>query len=75
MIHINRFLDRIKAAEAKNQRNGANFPMTVGEAKDLHTDITRLLLGVQALQEQLADQQAMPNEPVFKVEVTGGDFS
>lgn len=73
MIHINRFIDKIKAAEAKGQV-GRQFPMTIAEAKDLHADITKLLLGVQALQEQLADQQAMPDEPVFKVEISGEKF-
>ena len=73
MIHINRFIDKIKAMEAKGMA-GRPFPMTIAEARDLHSDITKLLLGVQALQEQLADQQAMPNEPVFKVELTGGGF-
>jgi hypothetical protein len=70
MIHINKFIDKIKAVESKGQAN-RQFPMTIDEARNLHGDITKLLLGVQALQQQLSDQQAMPDEPAFTIEIEG----
>lgn len=65
-LHINRFIDNIKAHEARGQRD---FVMPMRDAKDLHGDITKLLLVVQSLQQQI--QQA--NE-VVKVEISGGSF-
>lgn len=65
-LHINRFIDNIKAHEARGQRD---FTMTMRDAKDLHGDITKLLLVVQTLQQQI--QQA--NE-VVEVEISGGSF-
>ena len=65
-LHINRFVDSIKAHEARGQRD---FTMSLRDAKDLHADITKLLLTLQALhtQQQSADQ-------VVQIELTGGDF-
>ena len=48
-LHINRFIDRIKAADARQQRD---FTMSMSDAKDLHADITKLLLALQTLHEQ-----------------------
>jgi len=45
-LHINRFVDSIKAHEARGQRD---FTMSLRDAKDLHADITKLLLTLQAL--------------------------
>jgi hypothetical protein len=65
-LHINRFVDSIKAHEARGQRD---FTMSLRDAKDLHADITKLLLTLQAMhtQQQTADQ-------VVQIELTGGDF-
>ena len=41
MIHINNFIDKIKFFESKNSKD---FIMPISEAKNLHTDITKLLL-------------------------------
>jgi len=49
MIHINRFIDRIKANEA---RSSTNFIMPMKDAKDLHADITKLLLLLQHNHEE-----------------------
>ena len=64
-LHINRFIDNIKAHEARGQRD---FTMTMRDAKDLHGDITKLLL---ALQNQ---PTAAPKDEVIEVVVTGGSF-
>lgn len=68
-LHINRFIDRIKAADARNQRD---FTMSMSDAKDLHADITKLLLAIQVLHEQAAadSKPAVENE----IQVDGGSF-
>lgn len=68
MLHINKFIDRIKAAESRSQRD---LIMTINEARDLHGDITKLLLSLQVLREQ---STATPVEPITSIEVAGGSF-
>ena len=68
-LHINRFIDRIKAADARQQRD---FTMSMSDAKDLHADITKLLLALQVLHEQ--GTLATTNNPTVELEVTGGSF-
>jgi len=64
-LHINRFLDRILAAESRQQRD---VTMTVQEARALHTELTRLLLIAEELRTH-----AVAGENV-KIEIKGGDF-
>jgi hypothetical protein len=45
--------------------------MTMADAKDLHADITRLLLQLQNLQEQTTKTN---NNEVIQVEIGGGKF-
>lgn len=65
-IHINRFIDSITAHEARGQRD---FSMSMRDAKNLHADITKLLLSLDALRAQ----QTASSQPV-EVRVTGGSF-
>jgi hypothetical protein len=67
-LHINRFVDSIKAHEARGQRD---FSMSLRDAKDLHADITKLLLVVHELQSQLLTKAA---DAPINVEVQGGTF-
>jgi hypothetical protein len=67
-LHINKFIDRIKANESRGQRD---FIMTMTEAKDLHADITKLLLSLQTLLER---EQQNQGEQVINVEIRGDDF-
>jgi hypothetical protein len=67
-IHINRFIDSVKAHEARGQRE---FMMPIRDAKDLHADITKLLLAITELQTQLLTAQ---KEQVITVELGGKDF-
>lgn len=67
MIHITKLIDRIKAAESRGSRD---FVLTIQEAKDLHTDLTKLLMRVTDLQQQLLEAQ----DPTITVEVGGGSF-
>ncbi len=67
-LHINRFLDRVKAAEGRGQRE---IVISLNEARDLHTDLTKLLLALQVLQEKATSTtQSKPTE----IEVSGGSF-
>ena len=65
-LHIHRFVDSIKAHESRGQRD---FTMPVRDAKDLHADITNLLVTL----EQMREQQARGAE-IVEVQVTGGSF-
>lgn len=67
MMHINRFIDLIKAQES---RGGRDLVISLRDAKDLHSDITKLLLTMEMLRTQSTDNK----EEVIKVEVTGGTF-
>ena len=68
-LHINRFIDRIKANESRGQRD---LIMTMAEAKDLHADITKLLLHIHTLVAQ--QQSSDDNKQVLEVQVQGGAF-
>ena len=67
-IHIQKFVDRVRGQEARGARD---LTMTLNEARDLHADITRLLLTLQTLQEQ---QVKVATTDVLKVEIQGGGF-
>lgn len=67
-IHLQKFVDRVRGQEARGARD---LVMTMNEARDLHADITRLLLVLQSLQEQ---QTKTANTDVVKVEMQGGSF-
>jgi hypothetical protein len=58
----------VRGHEARGARD---FVMTMNEARDLHADITRLLLSLQALQEQATKTN---NTEVVQVEIGGGQF-
>ncbi len=68
-LHINRFIDNIKAHEARGQRD---FAMSLRDAKDLHADITKLLLALQIMQQQL---DTLKNSSETRtIELSGGSF-
>ena len=64
--HIHRFVDLLKATEARGQRD---LHMSLRDAKDLHGDITKLLLTL----EHLRDQQQQQDQTI-EVQITGGSF-
>lgn len=65
-MHITKFIDRIKAFESRNQKE---FVMSMADARDLHADITKLLLQLQESHE------LSPQEPeVIEVQINGGNF-
>jgi hypothetical protein len=59
---INRFIDKVRAAESRQQKE---VSLSLQEARDLHNDITRLLLKLEAA--------ASEPQPVV-VEFKGQDF-
>jgi len=65
-LHINRFVDSIKAHETRGQRD---FTMSLRDAKDLHADITKLLLTLNTMREQHTQ-----DSQVIELQITGGDF-
>ena len=65
-LHINRFIDSIKAAESRGQKD---LIMSLRDAKDLHGDITKLLLAL----EQSRREQTSQHEPI-EVVLSGGSF-
>ena len=67
-IHLQKFVDRVRGQEARGARD---LIMTMNEARDLHADITRLLLTLQTLQES---QTKVATADVIRVEIKGGEF-
>jgi len=67
LLHINKFVDKVKAAEGRALRE---VTMSLAEARDLHADITRLLVIVQDLHEQ----RQQNTEAATDLEVDGGRF-
>lgn len=60
---IERFLDRVRAADSRQQRE---IVFSITEARDLHADITRLLLKLQDANDgSVAD---------IEIEMRGQDF-
>jgi hypothetical protein len=67
-LHLQKFVDRVRGHEARGSKD---FIMTLTEAKDMHADITRLLLELHDLREQVSKSAA---EEVITVQVGGGSF-
>ena len=68
-IHLQRFVDRVRGFEA---RGAKEFTMSLQDAKDLHADITRLLIDLQTFREEKAKNEQ--TQEVIRVEVDGGAF-
>jgi hypothetical protein len=67
-MHLQKFVDRVRGHEARGARD---FVMSMADAKDLHADITRLLLDLHDLREQATKST---EEQVITVQVGGGSF-
>jgi hypothetical protein len=67
-LHLNKFVDRVRGQDA---RGAKDFIMTMADAKDLHADITRLLLELHDLREQTTK---IIQEEVITVSMDGGSF-
>lgn len=69
MIHIQKFLERLQGFDA---RGAKDFIMPVKDAKDLHADITRLLMTIEHLRSQ--QDEKIVDQDVITVEMGGGSF-
>ena len=67
-MHIQRFVDRLRGFEARGSRD---FTMSITDAKDLHSDSTRLLLDLQTVKETAIKAT---QEETITVEMNGGSF-
>lgn len=65
-IHIEKFVEKIKASELRGRRD---IVMTTAEARDLHGDITKILLLLSEHQKIISND----TQPV-RVEIQGGSF-
>jgi hypothetical protein len=67
MLHINQFIDRLKSADSRQQRD---FVMSMSDAKNLHADITKLLLALHA------GNATAPTgtDAIQSMEINGGSF-
>ena len=63
-LHIHKFVDLIKATEARGQRD---LHISLRDAKDLHADITKLLVTLEQI------RSANTTTPT-SIELNGGDF-
>jgi hypothetical protein len=67
-LHIQKFVDRVRGFELKGSKD---FVMSINEAKDLHTDLTHLLLELRDLREKLSNPE---QEDVITIKMDGGSF-
>jgi hypothetical protein len=68
-IFLQKFVDRVRGFEA---RGAKDFTMSMTDAKDLHADITRLLIELEALRQQSAIND--DKEEVITIKIDGGTF-
>lgn len=67
-LHLQKFVDRVRGHEARGSKD---FIMSMADAKDMHADITRLLLELQTLREHTAK---VNQEETITVQMDGGSF-
>jgi hypothetical protein len=68
MIHIQKFIERLQGLES---RGAKDYIVPIKDAKNLHADITKLLLTLESLRTTNENNSA--NQTV-SVEVSGGNF-
>lgn len=69
MIHIQKFIERLQGHDARASKD---FIMSMKDAKDLHADLTRLLLTIEHLRSER--EQPKTEDEVITVEMDGGKF-
>jgi len=69
-IHLSKFIERVQGQQARGARD---FIMSLKDAQDLHADITRLLIELQALREHTVTTLQKDTE-VITVKMDGGTF-
>jgi len=69
-IHLSKFIERVQGQQARGARD---FIMSLKDAQDLHADISRLLLELQALREHTVATLQKDTETIT-VKMDGGTF-
>jgi hypothetical protein len=64
-LYIRKFIDRVQQCELTGQKD---FICPLADAKNLHNDITKLLLDLEAVREEKNQDQSIT------VELGGGSF-
>jgi hypothetical protein len=68
MVHLQKFIDRVRGG---NARGGKDFTMPLNEAQGVAADLTELLLELRAYQQRaIASRQ----DDVVEITVSGGSF-
>lgn len=67
-LHIHKFIDAVKAAESRGQKD---LQISLRDAKDLHADITKLLITLEQMRKSDSPQGV---DSVIEVQITGGTF-
>lgn len=67
-IHLQKFVDRVRGFESRGIKD---FTMSMQDAKDLHADITRLLIDLQNLRESTV---VASQDETITVKMDGGSF-
>lgn len=68
-IYLQKFVDRVRGLEA---RGAKDLTMSMADAKDLHADITRLLIDLQNLREKTMLKDT--GDEVITIKMDGGTF-
>jgi hypothetical protein len=68
-LYLQKFVDRVRGQEA---RGAKDLVMSMADAKDLHADITRLLIDLQNLRENAMIKAT--SDEVITVQMNGGSF-
>jgi hypothetical protein len=66
--HLQRFVDRVRGAEARGVRD---FTMSMDDARNLHADLTRLLIEINELRSKAVQ---IESDQVITVQMDGGKF-
>ena len=64
-LHIKKFIERLEHLESRGQKD---FSCSIQDARRLRSELTTLLLDMQALRE------AQPTNEVIQVEIAGSSF-
>jgi len=67
-MHIQKFVDRVRGFESRGSKD---YVMSMQDAKDLHADLTLLLLDLHNLRQQLVEKVQQDS---ITVEIAGGGF-
>lgn len=68
MVHLEKFIEKIRAAEMRGQRD---LSIPVRELKDIQTDLTKLLLRLQLYG---INKEPETREGIVEINVSGGSY-